>query len=499
MRENKSKTKISSGNMPKWCKFLFLSLPVLISFFQQRILDNDFYFLYATGDYIVKHGFPYTDMLSMHSSMKIVVQQWLSSVLFYFSYKSLGKAGVIIMLYAVNFLVVFLTYRLISLISKNEIIAAPLTALINILLFDPFMVTRPQIFTYAVLLAEVLLLEKYVQTSKFKYLAGIPVLSLLLINLHAAMWPMLLVFMLPYLVSAFPLNTKSVKHEATGDLMMLGAVFVISIVIGLLNPYGFENMLYLTKSYGNDSLGIISEMKPTSLDVTEGKSFFLVFAIIFLIIFFIRKRLFSVRFFLLFAGTLLLGLLQIKGIPYFFLFGVPAFSYSIKDLDITDIAEKLKKQVSKRLKVIFCIFLCLAVFFVCEARYLVTDKINRTEKEHIQSLNNIVGILNESEEPVVLYANFNDGQYYEFHGYHPYIDGRAELYIEENNREYDYFDEYQMLFHGSYYYRDFVDKYQFNYLSVSKGLDCYLYTSLLHDEDFELVYDSDYVALFVRK
>ena len=55
------------------------------------------------------------------------------------------------------------------------------------------------------------------------------------------------------------------------------------------------------------------------------------------------------------------------------------------------------------------------------------------------------------------------------------------------------------MIHGGIYYREFIDKYQFNYLSVSRGMDSHMYQSLIHDEDFEVVYDSDDVVLFVRK
>jgi hypothetical protein len=435
----------------------------------------------------------------MHASMKIVVQQWLSSVIFYYSYWFLGEYGVFILLYLVNALVLFLTYRFLSLISKNEFVSAPLAAIINILTFDAFMVTRPQIFTYAILLAEVCLLEKYVQTGKIKHLIMIPILSLLLINLHAAMWPMILVLMLPYLVSAVPLHTKLVKHEATGDLMITVAIFIVSIVIGLLNPYGVDGMLYLTKSYGNNKFDVITEMQPSSLSGWEGIIFFSAFAVIFLIIFFVKNRTFAVRFFLLFGGTFVLGLMQIKGIPYFLLLGVPASTYFVKDLNVADLIQKLKTIISKRIKVLICVFLCCALLWICESRFLITSNAKNNTVAHYGELYKMVSIINESEEPVVLYSNFNDGQFYEFFGYHPYIDGRAELFLASNNYEYDYFGEYWSLLHGAYFYRAFIDKYQFNYLALTKGLDSYLYVSLMHDPDFEMVYESSDVALFVRK
>ena len=51
------------------------------------------------------------------------------------------------------------------------------------------------------------------------------------------------------------------------------------------------------------------------------------------------------------------------------------------------------------------------------------------------------------------------------------------------------------------YYKDFIDCYRFNYLVIDRGIDNYLYASLIYDEDYEIVYestDSD-VVLFAKK
>lgn len=485
-----------TGKLPV---IIIVLIPFIISFFQLRFIDNDFYFLYATGEYIVKNGFPFTDMLSMHSSMKIVVQQWLSSVIFYYIYLYLGKYGIFALLYICYAAICYLTFSLSKLITNNPIVSAFTTAIANFLVFDAFMVTRPQMITYVILLTEVYLLEKHVQTKNVKYLFAIPVLSLLLINLHGAMWAMLLVFMLPYLVSAVFFKTKNFTLEAQGNLLALLATFAGSIVVGLLNPYSWEAMIYLTTSYGQSSLSIISEMHATSLDSTEGFTLFIVLGVIFLIVCFIKKRLIARRFFLLFAGTLLLGLLQIKGIPYFYLIGIPAFTYMIKDFDPAILKKPLKDYDNKKYKTLAGIFLTLCLVYVCEARFFTTKELNESREKHYKRLDEVIAILDQSEEPVVLYTNFNDGQYLEFNGYHPFIDGRAELYLYKNNKEYDYFIEYSSLKAAGYYYREFVDKYEFNYFILNKSTDSYLYFSLLHDKEYELVYYSYDVNLFVKK
>ena len=499
MTEKTISLQANTDKLSKRTKAIILALPILISFFQVRVLDFDFYFLYSIGDYIVHHGFPFTDVLSMHSSMKIVVQQWLSSVIFYYIYTFLGKYGIISLVYICNTAICYLSYRLILLISKNDLLAVTIAALTDFFIFDPFMATRPQLFTYTILLVEIYLLEMHVQAKKSKYLIGIPVLSLILINLHAAMWLMLFVFMLPYLISAIPIKLENFKKEAQGDFLFLIAVAAVSGVAGLLNPYGLDNMLYLFSSYGHRCFTLIMEMQPTNIDSNEGKFLFAALGIAIVILFFIRKQVPAVRFFLLFFGTLVLGLLQIKGIPYFLLFGIPAFTCVLRDFSILDLAKPLKKSITKTSKILGLIFFGICFIYVCEARFFITNDVRLAQEEHISHLDAAIEILDRSEEPVVLYTNFNDGQYLEFKGYHPYIDGRAEVFLSANNKDYDYFNEYACLFDGGFYYRDFIDKYDFNYLIIHRSNDCFIYMPLIHDDDFELVYESYDVNLFVRK
>ena len=49
------------------------------------------------------------------------------------------------------------------------------------------------------------------------------------------------------------------------------------------------------------------------------------------------------------------------------------------------------------------------------------------------------------------------------------------------------------------YYRDFLDKYGFNYIVVSESTDRYLFTSISHDDDYELRFKGGNTYLFVRK
>lgn len=490
--------QLLKNKLPKWLKYTILLFPFVIACFRLRTLDNDFYFLYPTGEYILNHGFPHTDFLSMHSNMKIVLQQWLSAVIFYLSYSKLGEIGLFAVLFICYACICIFTYRTILLITRNELVSAFLAAVSDVLLFNAFIVTRPQIFTFTILLTEIYLLEKHTQTGKNKYLIGIPFLSLAQINLHASMWPMLFAFMLPYIVGAIPVKIKTFKLEASGNFIYLMAALAVSAAIGFINPYGVDNVIYLTSSYGQNKLvETITEMRPTDFGTYSGKKMFILAILIGVIVFFLKKKTFSVRFFCLFMGNLFLSLMHRKGICYFYIFGLIAFSYLFNDVEVK-FPEKVTRIITKRAEGLISAMLILITAVICAYNLNKSIEDRPGKAVHYNRLDEVVEILEKSEDPVVLYTNFDDGQYLEYKGFHPYIDGRAELYLLRNNEDYEYYGEYIDISSARMYYRDFTDRYQFNYLILNENLDCYLLESLTHDDDFELVYEKDGVFLFKR-
>ncbi len=115
-----------------------------------------------------------------------------------------------------------------------------------------------------------------------------------------------------------------------------------------------------------------------------------------------------------------------------------------------------------------------------------------------ESLDAAVEILDREAGDIVLFAGFNQGQYLEFKGYHPYIDGRAELFLKENNHEFDYFGEYIAIVYGDLNYKDFVNKYGFTHLIVSV-FEPEMYKGIKNDNDYEAIYKGNTFTLFRLK
>ena len=133
----------------KYLSYLYFFIPVLLSTMIIIIKERDIWFILSYGRYILKNGFPHNDILSMHSNFSLVVQQWLSDIIYYISYKALGGVGIYLIVFIVNCLIIYFLYKLCMKISSNKTFNSVITASVtDILLQTYFITSRPQIFTF---------------------------------------------------------------------------------------------------------------------------------------------------------------------------------------------------------------------------------------------------------------------------------------------------------------------------------------------------------------
>ena len=251
----------------------------------------------------------------------------------------------------------------------------------------------------------------------------------------------------------------------------------------------------MASTSGQNHINSIGEMSSTSTESTYGLVFFILLISMGLILFIRKNHPFLLRFFLLFIGTLFMALMHYKGIPYFLLFGITSFGYVIKDIKFS-LTFPFKK--SKRNILLMALLISLCFTFLCVQLIDFSHLVNQSDLIHYDRLDEVIEILDNSNEDIILYTDFDDAQYLEFHGYKVFVDGRAELFLKKNNGEYDYFEEYYAFAMGITYYRDFLDKYQFNYLIINNERYPNIYTLISHDKDFEIIYESDNVYLFKK-
>lgn len=474
---NKSKDKNSIINKlknyhpPKSLTFLYLFIPLFNALRLALTLDNDFWFLTNTGKYIINNGFPTIEPFTIHKNFDFIIQQWLTDVIFYYIHQYLGGWGIVFLTMILFIIILFITYKLCLLVSENRFnLSIILTVIIGTLLSMIYVRSRPQMFDYIILLLLLYQLELYIRKKDKKYLYPLPLLSLLLINLHSSSWLMLFAFILPYLINSYKFTFLCFESEGYPRKPLFITVFLM-IVIAFINPYGIKAMTYIFTSYGNSYINnIVSEMKSPLINTSSG---LLVYLIIFLVYFcyiISKKDKIKIRYFLLLLGTTFLSLQSIKGFSFFIIGAIFSLGDHFKE---NFQVYKEKYYYSKQFKIKYIlILLIMTAGLVINIKSENHDFYNTNISKTIKYLEKVEKIDKKNSK---IYTSYDNGSFAEYKGLKVYLDPRAEVFVKKNNHKEDIIKEYYKLQMGQIDITKFLQKYQFDYLIINTNDYMYKY------------------------
>lgn len=468
--------------------YIFLLIPIVYSFLNYFNSESDIWFLFSHGRYVLSNGFPHTDFLSMHSGLHFVMQQWLSSVIFYIIYNLFGTIGIYILVWISNILIIYLIYKLCMKISDNNILVSSFfTNITSAILNIAFITCRPMIFSFIIFILLLYIMESYVK-KKNKIIYFLILLSILQINLHASMWPLLFILLLPYLTHYAYLYLKD-KDRTIFKLLL---ITLLMILVGFINPYGIESMTYSLHSYGiSDINATIWEMHGlnfnSSLQYVKFFSYITFFIMILVSYIFINsKKKIPIYRLLLFYGTFLMALFNIRNIPIFAICSITACSASI------EYKPKYIHDFNTKYKIAYSILLVTAVIYIYsnKSNYILSDTylgqkniLNYIEKKHISK-----------EEP--LYTINTNGSYFSYNGYKTYMDTRAEVFLKANNKKRDIFHEFYLLMSDQIDYNSFLKKYNFKYLVINKNEPLDKFLKSKNNTSYHIVYKNKKLLLY---
>ncbi len=470
----------------KWLKFLVVGLVVTMGvMIWHQSIDNDSWYVLAEGREIVNNGIYYTDQLSMHEDLNVTVQNYGFAVIYYLIHMLFGPVGLYVGTLILNLLLCFIIYKICMLISdKNMNLSLTITVLTDLLLSYWFVVTRAQMVSYVIMMLVIYLLELYIRKKDTKYLWWIPLLSLIQINLHASLWPMILVVLAVYIIDSFKIKKLHLDGYKTKPLLIaLGA----SILVGLLNPYGVKMMTFILTSYGvpeaDNYINELAAFKPLAFGFTILLYISIVMAICLYI--FGDKRRIKMRWLILTFGFLALGLNTIKGMSNLILVLLFPMAAIYRDVQID---KKWRRWSIMMASWAGVMAVCLIIAIAAIA---MPQTINGPREELIATVDKLDedvetgGVLNKKE--LKIYTGYDNGGFLEYRGYKPYIDPRMEVFIKSNNGKEDIFKEFRDMSTGKIKVADFIEKYDFDYMVVMEYEDV-LYD--LENEEYELIYDS---------
>lgn len=353
------------------------------------------------------------------------------------------------------------------------------------------MVSRPYIFSVVVFALEFFLLESYKERNRRVFLYFLPALSVLLINLHAAMWPMFFVFAIPYIIETIKFKVGPIVNGGAEKKWLYFTV-LLSVPAGLINPYGVEAMIYGIKSYGHGEInGLVSEMRPLTIDTMFGKLMFVLMLIVPVIYFTYRRGTLKLRYVLLAMGTAYMALSSRRNIILFALCAYFPLASYLKDFTIVIKKQSNEKKVRK-LRITLAVLLVIALPFGFYAAYIS----NKPVADEYVLLNAAIDRILAKHEPreVILYTGYNEGNLAEFRGLKTYMDARAEVFLIKNNKKEDVFHEYYNLYANKLYFSAFLDKYNFTHILLPQ--DGAFTEHLNYENKYSLVYSNEKYCLY---
>ncbi len=462
----------------KYFLFFVMFLPAL---FIGKTLDNDFYFLYKHGEYVITNGFPTTEPFSIHNNLNFVMQQWLSSTIFYLIRKYIGVLGVILFITFISILNIYLLYRILVLITDNITWSCFLT-IPNSIFINDIITTRPLVISYTLTLILIYVIILYTQNNNKKLLYFLPFISILQSNLHASMWLFLFFMIMPFIFELKVFAHKNICYETYDKKPLLLFTFLM-IPAGLINPYGSKALLYVLKGLSSNSY-IINEMQKPTLS-NSGGHVLLFILILFTLLFIYSTKKINIRYIFLFWGSYLLYLYALRNILYIALACTLLAGHIVNEVHIEKIINKIG------LIKIYILALILFILGCCTFIYLNSPTNLKTAYDAIDYVADNCKVTEDTK----VYTGYNNGAYAIYRNLKCYIDPRMEVYLKSQNGVEDIFDEYISLQEQELDYEEFLKRYDFDYIIVSKN--DILYKKLPNHTEYKCIYENEKSRVYI--
>lgn len=232
-------------------------------------LDTDGWFLLASGREVVESGIPRVNPFTAVEGQGIVLQQWLHDAWLYLCWKAAGYTGVAVSVAIPAALALCAYTGAVCRLAQNP--RHPwvplLIGAVGFTFMASYLSIRPSIWTAALLFVAISICLEWRQSANPRCLLALPIVSLLSVNLQAALWPLpsaaAACFLLP---EKGEISTQAIAKTLRAwwrsRLPLLAAVAGMAAE-SLVNPYCIDGSLYVLRSLGAASYGgVILELNP---------------------------------------------------------------------------------------------------------------------------------------------------------------------------------------------------------------------------------------------
>ena len=478
-------------------KFNVLAIFFIIIFcfsLTPKTLQNDTYYTIAIGEHIMQNGIDMKDPFSWHEDLPYTYPHWAYDVATYLVYQwgeNIGISGFIaiyIVTCLLSIILGIIIYIALNKICKNQLVSL-LVTLGMMYLLKGFICARAQLVTYILFVLTVLFIEKFIETKKLRYSIGLIIISILIANIHVAVWPFYFVLYLPYIAEyilalisnsnlyykiLIGLNTRRLNGlvkkdksfskvtematrieklqqklykseqrrnerrkkpykiilERKNNVKFLLIIMIICIFTGFLTPLGNTPFTYLPKTIQGNTMQNISEHLPLTL-INDIKT--LVVLVLFLLILIFTDIKIKLCDLFMLAGLVLMAFMSRRQVSMFILIGGFIFAKLIVALlnkyDKEGTNQVIKASTTWGGKILIVLLAILVSYSLYRGK--IKSPIVSTSSYPVKACDYILE--NIDIENMKIFNEYNYGSYMLFRGIPVFIDSRADLYTPELN------------------------------------------------------------------
>lgn len=502
--------KLSSYEIARNSKRFVLFFTILICIlgisFVKKTLQNDTFYTIKIGELVLNNGIDMMDHFSFHSNLLYTYPHWLYDVFIYLVYKCFGYAGIYIssiVLFLVLLMLVFKTNRKIT---DNYSVSAFAT-FICALAVSGFATARAQLASFLVFVLEIYFIEMFLKSGKKRYLGGLLLLSLILCNIHVAVWPFYFILYLPYLaeyVVSFVVSKINIKKEnkliiflrkkfvleKNENIKYIFIIMIMSLLTGFVTPIKDTPFTYLIKTMLGNSQKYIQEHQMLSW-ANSPFTIIIAFETLFLSLFSKVK----LRDFFMICGLVLMSIMSTRHLSLLALVGTICFarlfSMFLENFNFS-VDDKILSFFNKKIVMVLSLLIVLigsSLLF----RYQINKEYIDTKLYPVEAVKYIKENINVDE--MKIFNEYNFGSYLLLNDIPVFIDSRADLYTKQfSGLDYDIFDDYSYI---SMNYQEKFEFYGITHVLIYKE-NKILYNLLENDSNYETLYEDEYFILYKK-
>lgn len=419
---------------------LGLLIAGLVVFCIHHIIAYDFFWQLKTGQLVRAAGFPTTDPFSYGFPDRIWIEvRWLYCVTISIIYESFGASGLIAAKVPVLLLAGLCLWRFGRDDHRWVVNAGLFVALV---LIHPRLMVRPELVTYVLLPAYLLLIRNFQLDGKIQWLLPIVPLQIIWVNSHtlyvlgpAVLW-LFVGAELGARVIRLPFDPEADQRLSMVRIRDLAIAASAAALACLANPYGVRGALFalelFTETMGDEALnGLITELR--SPFAAAGLTVIFVSYITVIVVsalgFILRRRSFSPGWLALWAAFLYLSVRAERNIA---LFGIIAAASIIVNYGRLDLARAVVWSVRSACAATLLVMIPLVVsnyFFRAEPDMKFGFGVAE-RRFPIKALE----FVDSQKLPLPVMSNLAENSYvlYKHGPKSVYVDGRLEVYGPAN-------------------------------------------------------------------